>query len=153
MHTKHPVLVLKKKVDERIEYKIKWNTGSITYEPMVELTPEMLEIVSQWELQEHQKKNMKSDEKMNQKRTKIVEEQIKQRIEVEKPKVSLSPHLERKSEKGYVKSLRKNDGRIEFWIYIHEEGIERWVSLEEVKNRMPIALCDYLLQKVKFGGK
>ncbi|CAD8056851.1 unnamed protein product [Paramecium sonneborni] len=151
MHTKHPVSVLKKKVDERIEYKIKWNTGSITYEPMVELTPEMLIIVSQWELQEHQKKNMKSNEKINQKRNKIIEEQQKQRMEIEKPKVL--PHKERSSEKGYVKSLRKNDGRIEFWIYIHEEGIERWVSLEELKNRMPIALCDFLLQKVKFGGK
>lgn len=42
MQIKHPVLVLKKKVKERIEYKIKWSTGSITYEPMVELTPEML---------------------------------------------------------------------------------------------------------------
>ncbi|CAD8144925.1 unnamed protein product [Paramecium octaurelia] len=151
MQIKHPVLVLKKKVKERIEYKIKWNTGSITYEPMVELTPEMLSLVNQWELKEHSKMNVKSIEKNNTKITKIIEEQLRYKMEVEKP--NLSPHKERSSEKGYVKSLRKNDGRIEFWIYIHDEGIERWVTLEEVKNRMPIALCDYLLQKIKFGGK
>ncbi|CAK58294.1 unnamed protein product (macronuclear) [Paramecium tetraurelia] len=151
MQIKHPVLILKKKVKERIEYKIKWNTGTITYEPMVELTPEMLRLVNEWELQEHYSKNGKSIEKNNTKITKIIEEQLKYRMEVEKPK--LTPHKERSSEKGYVKSLRKNDGRIEFWIYIHDEGIERWVTVEEVKNRMPIALCDYLLQKVKFGGK
>ncbi|CAK87995.1 unnamed protein product (macronuclear) [Paramecium tetraurelia] len=151
MQIKHPVQVLKKKVEERIEYKIQWNTGSITYEPMIELTPEMLSLVNQWELEEHYKKNSKSSEKIESKTMKIVEEQLNQMMEVEKPK--LTPHKERSSEKGYVKSLRKNEGRIEFWIYIHEEGIERWVSLEEVKSRIPIALCDYLLQKIKFGGK
>jgi lysyl-tRNA synthetase class I len=39
MQEKYPIEIIKRKVTSRIEYKMRWNTGSITYEPMVELTP------------------------------------------------------------------------------------------------------------------
>jgi hypothetical protein len=52
-----------------------------------------------------------------------------------------------------VKSIRKNGNDIEFLVLLKSEGIEKWVGLEEVKMTIPVALCDYLLLKVKFGGK
>lgn len=46
MLSKKPVHVLKKKLyPDLIMYKIAWSNGSITYDPMTQLTPEMLEIV------------------------------------------------------------------------------------------------------------
>ncbi|CAD8142072.1 unnamed protein product [Paramecium pentaurelia] len=108
---------------------------------MIQFKPDMFQLINQWGLEQHQKKNLKSSQKINLKTTKIIEEQLKQSMEIEKQK--LIPHKERSSEKG----------TIEFLIYTHDECIERLVTLEEDKNRIPIVLCDYLLQKIKFGRK
>lgn len=79
-------------------------------------------------------------------------EQLKQ-LELKEPEPKKKPHKPRDTQKGVVKSMRKSEGKIEFLIIMKDEGYERWASLEEVSKRIPVAVCDYLLQKVKFGGK
>ncbi|CAD8048376.1 unnamed protein product [Paramecium primaurelia] len=108
---------------------------------MIEFKPDMFQLINQWGQEQNQKKNLKSSQKINLKTTKIIQEQLKQSMEVEKQQLIL--HKKRSSEKG----------TIEYLIYTHDEGIERLVTLKEVKNSVTIALCDYLLQKIKFGRK
>ncbi|CAD8061641.1 unnamed protein product [Paramecium sonneborni] len=156
MQIRNPVQVIKKKIFDRIEYKIKWNTGSITYEPMTELTPQMLYLVNQWELIQHQKKREKLGEKSNQKIQKITRLQQKNEMQLEEIQVQskkIISHKERIVENGVVKEARKISGKIEFLIMLKDEQELRWTNLEEVKSRIPIALCDYLLQRIKFNGK
>ncbi|CAD8140134.1 unnamed protein product [Paramecium pentaurelia] len=156
MQIRHPIQVIKKKVINRIEYKIKWNTGTITYEPMTELTPELLQLVNQWELIQHSNKKEKIIEKSDQKTLKITRQQQKNSMQLEEIKPQpkqLIPHRERLVENGVVKEARKIQGKIEFLIMLKDEQELRWTNLEEVKTRIPIALCDYLLQRIKFSGK
>lgn len=53
-NTKFPIELLKKKVqDNTIYYKFKWNNGAISIEPMSQLTPQLLELVHQYELKQY----------------------------------------------------------------------------------------------------
>lgn len=41
-----PVKVLKKKITSKnILYKMEWENGSITYEPLADLTPQMMPLI------------------------------------------------------------------------------------------------------------
>jgi hypothetical protein len=43
--------ILKRKIkDQRVLYKIEWNNGSISYEPLVEFDSEMLRHLEKWEV-------------------------------------------------------------------------------------------------------
>ncbi|CAK74956.1 unnamed protein product (macronuclear) [Paramecium tetraurelia] len=156
MQIRYPIEVIKKKIVTRIEYKIRWNTGTITYEPMTDLTPEILQIVNQWELKQNKKKKRIIVGKSNKKTQKITRKQQNNIMPLEEipPQNQKSiPHRERIVENGVVKEARKISGKIEFQIMLKEEQELRWTNLEEVKTRIPIALCDYLLQRIKFSGK
>ncbi|CAD8178503.1 unnamed protein product [Paramecium octaurelia] len=53
-NTKFPIELIKKKVqDNTISYKFKWNNGTISIEPMSQLTPQLLELVHQYELNQY----------------------------------------------------------------------------------------------------
>ncbi|CAK87235.1 unnamed protein product (macronuclear) [Paramecium tetraurelia] len=53
-NTKFPIELIKKKVqDNTITYKFKWNNGTISIEPMSQLTPQLLELVHQYELKQY----------------------------------------------------------------------------------------------------
>ncbi|CAD8100506.1 unnamed protein product [Paramecium sonneborni] len=53
-NTKFPIELIKKKVNQNtIAYKFKWSNGTISIEPMSQLTPQMLELVHKYELQQH----------------------------------------------------------------------------------------------------
>ncbi|CAD8132659.1 unnamed protein product [Paramecium octaurelia] len=156
MQIRYPIEVIKKKIATRIEYKIRWNTGTVTYEPMTDLTPELLQIVNQWELKQNKKKKGKIIVKGNKKTQKITRQQqnnIVQLEEIPTQNKKPIPHRERIVENGVVKEARKISGKIEFQIMLKEEQELRWTNLEEVKARIPVALCDYLLQRIKFSGK
>ncbi|CAD8197602.1 unnamed protein product [Paramecium octaurelia] len=52
--TKFPIELIKKKFYEHtIAYKFKWSNGTISIEPMNQLTPQMLELVHEYELQQY----------------------------------------------------------------------------------------------------
>ncbi|CAK88651.1 unnamed protein product (macronuclear) [Paramecium tetraurelia] len=51
---KFPTELIKKKVYEHtIAYKFKWSNGTISIEPMNQLTPQMLELVHEYEMQQY----------------------------------------------------------------------------------------------------
>ncbi|KAM3135371.1 hypothetical protein pb186bvf_012529 [Paramecium bursaria] len=53
-------------------------------------------------------------------------------------------HKKRQNKPIKIKSLRQNQGRVEFMV--EEDG---WVDVDELKAKSPISLCEFLLSKVK----
>ncbi|CAD8185407.1 unnamed protein product [Paramecium pentaurelia] len=59
-NNKFPIELIKKKVQENtISYKFRWNNGTISIEPMIQLTPQLLELVHQYELKQYYEINKK----------------------------------------------------------------------------------------------
>ncbi|CAD8044689.1 unnamed protein product [Paramecium primaurelia] len=199
MNSKHPVELLKKKIDpEAIMYKFRWSNNSVSIEPMTQLTPEMLVLVHDYELkqlghdpqepkpqkhikqdtqvitqinngkkQEEQKKEKKSNDKIEKvdKTEKIVEkpqekhqEKQKQQQQQKDPDIipnnntGNGPHKPRKSKPCQVKQVRHDNGRVDFLVCFEDSADQKWISLDEMKEKSPVAVCEFLLGKVKYGG-
>ncbi|CAD8133043.1 unnamed protein product [Paramecium octaurelia] len=192
MNSKHPVELLKKKIDpEAIMYKFRWSNNSVSIEPMTQLTPEMLVLVHDYELKqlghdpqepkpqkhikqdtqpitqianakkpEEQKKEKKSNDKVD-KAEKVVEKpQEKQKQQLPQKdldntlnnNVGNGPHKPRKSKLCQVKQVRHDNGRVDFLVCFEDSADQKWISLDEMKEKAPVAVCEFLLGKVKYGG-
>ncbi|CAK75146.1 unnamed protein product (macronuclear) [Paramecium tetraurelia] len=192
MNIKHPVELLKKKIDpEAIMYKFRWSNNSVSIEPMTQLTPEMLVLVHDYELKqlghdpqepkpqkhikqdtqpitqfangkkpEEQKREKKSNEKVD-KAEKVVEKpQEKQKQQLSQKdldnalnnNIGNGPHKPRKSKPCQVKQVRHDNGRVDFLVCFEDSADQKWISLDEMKEKAPVAVCEFLLGKVKYGG-
>ncbi|CAD8144541.1 unnamed protein product [Paramecium octaurelia] len=181
MNIKHPIELIKKKVNsDGITYKFRWSNNSVSIEPMTQLTQEMLVLVNDYELRNlgfdpqepKPQKHIKQDSQM----IRQPEEQKRERRQSEKRDKSLdkapekqkqakdsdsvqtnnttgnTAHKPRKSKPCQVKSVKHDCGRIEFFVCFDDSTESKWVSLEEMKEKAPLAVCEFLLGKVKYGG-
>ncbi|CAD8059418.1 unnamed protein product [Paramecium sonneborni] len=183
MYIKHPIELLKKKVNaDSISYKFKWSNNSVSIEPFTQLTQEMLVLVNNYELKQlgydPQEPKPSKHIKLDSQNTKCIEEQKKEGRPSERSDKILDKtpekqkqskdsdsiqtninsasnsiaHKPRKSKNCQVKSVRHNDGKIEFLVSFDDSTETKWTSLDEMKIKAPLAVCEFLLGKVKYGG-
>ncbi|CAD8056480.1 unnamed protein product [Paramecium sonneborni] len=181
MNTKHPIELLKKKVNaDSISYKFKWNNNSVSIEPFTQLTQEMLILVNNYELRQlgydpqepkpskHIKQDTENGKQLEEKRERRHSEKSDKTLDKPSQKqkqskdtdsiqaninsVSITSHKPRKSKPCQVKSVKHDNGKIEFLVCFDDSTETKWVTLDEMKEKAPLAICEFLLGKVKYGA-
>ncbi|CAD8086445.1 unnamed protein product [Paramecium primaurelia] len=110
-NNKFPIELIKKKVQENtISYKFRWNNGTISIEPMIQLTPQLLELVHQYELRQYYEINKKV--KLNQ--TEIPSESLRDspsNLTKDETKISLlkNEDTSKTIQKAPIKSLQESN--------------------------------------------